>query len=240
MFRTLPLLHELERRARALGFTWAALAAEVGIDRTTLAHIRSGRGRLSLGTLHRIAIWFPTDAAIQRSVWEYLLHDVETQKERSAREAIRARSAGALLDSLPEATRATLHAFVADFPTHALRGNGLLLRGNDAAALARALSFFETECPTRGIQVLRRPANTVPAKSSLPALAATPLLLVDRIEFASTAMTDVLHSRALYGKVTVASACAARPSSDVVGCLGNRTILVMDAGEDASRSACAS
>lgn len=205
MFRTSPLLHELERRARALGFTWAKLAAEVGLDRTTLAHIRSGRGRLSLGALHRIAVWFPTDAAIQRGVWEYLLHDVETAKERVERVALRAQSSGALLDGLPAATRTQLQAFISDFASHALRGDGLLLSGTDAAALARALSFLETECPARGIHVLRRAANTVPAKSSLPVLAATPLLLVDRLEFASPAMAELLHARAQYGKLTVAS-----------------------------------
>lgn len=218
MFRTLPLLHELERRARALGFTWASLAAEVGIDRTTLAHIRSGRGRLSLGTLHRIAVWFPTDAAMQRCVWEYLLHDVETPKERRERDALRAGSAAALLAGLPDATRAQLHAFVTDFAAHALRGDGLLLSGSDTALLSRALGFLEAECPTRGIHVLRRTANTVPSKSVLPALAATPLLLVDRIEFASKAMTEVLRARALYGKVTVVTSADAetRPQDQVL------------------------
>ena len=205
MFRTSPLLHELERRARALGFTWAALAAEVGIDRTTLAHIRSGRGRLSLGTLHRIAVWFPTDSAIQRGVWEYLLHDVETVKERAERERLRGRSSAALLDGLPDATRARLLDFITAFAMHALRGRGLLLTGTDTATLSRALSFLETESPPRGIHVLRCPANTEPAKSLLSSLAGTPLLLVDRIEFVSAAMSAVLRARAQYGKLTVAT-----------------------------------
>lgn len=227
MFRTLPLLYELERRARALGFTWATLAAEVGLDRTTLAHIRSGRGRLSLGTLHRIAVWFPTDTAIQRCVWEYLLHDVKTKRERSERVALRARSSGALLDGLPAATREQLQAFVSDFATHALRGDGLLLTGADSSALSRALSFLETECPARDIHVLRRAANEVPTKSSLPALAATPLLIVDRVEFVSEAMTDVLCSRALYGKVTIASACAPCPSEEIERALRDPTVLMV-------------
>jgi len=220
VYHTLPLLHELERRARALGFTWERLAAEVGIDRTTLAHIRSGRGRLSLGTLHRIAAWFPTDAAIQRSVWEYLLHDVETKKERSAREKLRSGSAPALLDGLPGATRTLLQAFVTDFATRAVRGDGLLLTGTDSSVLSRALAFLEAECPARGIRVLRRAANAVPSKSSLPALAGTPLLLVDRIDSASTAMTDVIRTRALYGKVTVATTTADGSRSALVRAFG--------------------
>ena len=225
MYHTLPLLHELERRARALGFTWARLAAEVGIDRTTLAHIRSGRGRLSLGALHRIAAWFPTDAAIQRCVWEYLLHDVKTQKEREERHALRAGSAGALLDGLPDATREQLKAFVTDFATRALRGHSLLFTGTDSATLARCLSFLETECPARGIHVLRRAANAVPPRSSLPALAATPLLLVDRIEFESAAMADVIRTRALYGKVTVATTTAVRPHSSLVRAFGSSLVV---------------
>ncbi len=220
MYHALPLLHELERRARALGFTWERLAAEVGIDRTTLAHIRSGRGRLSLGALHRIAAWFPTDTAIQRCVWEYLLHDVETQKEREERQAHRAGSAGALLDGLPDATRDHLQAFVTDFATRALRGESLLLTGTDPATLSRCLSFLETECPTRGIPVLRRAANAVPSRSSLPALAATPLLLVDRMEFASKALTAVLRSRLLYGKVTVATTATVDARSSLARAFG--------------------
>ena len=227
MFRTLPLLNELERRARALGFTWASLAAEVGIDRTTLAHIRSGRGRLSLGTLHRIATWFPADAAMQRLVWDYLLHDVETPKERAAREAVRAVSAAAALEGLPESARSRLRAFVADFPTHALRGGGLLLTGSDSAALSAALAFLETEFPARGVPALRRPANAEPARSSIPFLVATPLLLVDRIEFASRPMSDVLRSRALYGKVIVATTTAEGAAADALALEEGRHLVVI-------------
>lgn len=205
MFRTLPLLHELERRARALGFTWASLAAEVGIDRTTLAHIRSGRGRLSLGTLHRIAAWFPTDTAIQRCVWEYLLHDVETQKERTAREALRAHSAAGLLASFDTPAREWLGAFVAQFGDYAVRGQSVLLRAPTPRHLASALSFLETELTARGTRVLRLQANAHPEESLLPSLLATPLLLVERYEFASPPIARVVAERCRYGKVTVAT-----------------------------------
>ena len=216
MLRTLPLLNELERRARALGFTWASLAAELSLDRTTLAHIRGHRGRLSLGTLHRIAVWFPTDAVIQRYVWEYLLHDVETQRERTARERLRAESATRLLDGVSDTCRDTLRGFVAGFAEYAVRGGGLLLTADDATALSHALSFLEAECQARGIHVLRHAANAVPPKSALPPLAATPLLLLDRVEFASAAMADVLRARVLYGKVTVVTTVAKEGPAETV------------------------
>ncbi len=216
MFRTLPLLSELERRARALGFTWAALAAEVGIDRTTLAHIRSGRGRLSLGTLHRIAAWFPTDAAIQRSVWEYLLHDVETQRERTERERLRARSSEVLLARLSDSTQERLHAFVREFAEYAVRGRSVVLRADDSVLLAEAARFLETESSARGLRVLRQRSNEKPSKTLLPALAATPLLLVDRVEFASAEMATLVRDRCRYGKVTVATAETKAPASDLL------------------------
>ncbi len=203
MFRTHPLLSELERRARALGFTWAALAAEVGIDRTTLAHIRSGRGRLSLGTLHRIAVWFPTDAAIQRCVWEYLLHDVETVKERAERERLRASSSEALLDALAPPERAWLRAFVRGFADHALRGQSVLLRAQDARCLSGAVRFIETELSARGTRVLRHPANAHPSASLMPTLLVVPLLIVERYEFASAAIGRTVAERCGHGKVTV-------------------------------------
>lgn len=203
MFRTSPLLHELERRARALGFTWAALAAEVGIDRTTLAHIRSGRGRLSLGTLHRIAVWFPTDSAIQRGVWEYLLHDVETAKERSERERLRAQCAEARLDNLEPAARQWLRAFVTGFADYAVRGQSVLLRAATARPLAEAIGFLEAELTARGVRVLRQAANARPSARLLPVLLAAPLLLVERYEFASAGTASVVMERSRHGKVSV-------------------------------------
>lgn len=221
MFRTLPLLHELERRARALGFTWAALAAEVGIDRTTLAHIRSGRGRLSLGTLHRIAVWFPTDAAIQRCVWEYLLHDVETARERTERERLRARGAEAHLDTLAPSTRMWLRGFVIQFSDYAVRGQSALLFAADARLLAAAAGFLEVELTARGMRVLRQPANATPAARLMPALLAAPLLLVERYEFASEATARLVSERSRHGKVTVATVrtieSAAAPLEGIIG-----------------------
>lgn len=230
MFRTHPLLHELERRARALGFTWAALAAEVGIDRTTLAHIRSGRGRLSLGTLHRIAVWFPTDAAIQRSVWEYLLHDVETQKERAERAQLQSRSSATLLVALPPATQDWLRAFVADFAGFVIHGRSLLLTGTNTAPLASALSFLESELVARGIHPLRAQPHRARLGSQRAALLAAPLVLVERLEFASAEMKRVITDRCRFGKVTVASSTGAPIPSSLAGDALHWLVRTIDVG----------
>ncbi|MEO6325686.1 MAG: helix-turn-helix transcriptional regulator [Thermoanaerobaculia bacterium] len=198
-------MHELERRARALGFSWPELAREIGLGRSQLAHIRSGRDRISLGTLHRIALWFPNDEAIRRLVWEYLLHDVETQKERTLRELTRSDDAEAFARRLTEPSVALLRAFVAEFPSHAVSGRGLLVTTTDTFALSAALGFLEAELRARRIHAIRQNACDRIAASAVPALIGTPVLFVERVEHASPSMAEILKSRAAYLKVTVAT-----------------------------------
>lgn len=214
VLRTLPLMHELTRRARALGFSWPELAKEIGLDRTTLAHIRSGKSRISLGTLHRIALWFPNDEAIQRLVWDYLLLDVETRGERTEKERTRSSGAGAHERTLTEPSVTLLRSFVAELPDHAVRGTGLLLASTDTAALSAALGFLEGELRARRVHVLRHPASAKVAAAAIPALVAAPVLLVDRVEHASPSMASVLRGRAAYLKVTVATSAGGGGSAD--------------------------
>lgn len=205
MLRTLPLMHELERRARARGFSWQQLAKEIGVDRSTLAHIRSGRDRLSLGALHHIAVAFPTDATVQRLVWDYLLLDVETPKERREREAARSTGAASFARMLTESSIAVLRGFVVDLPQHALSGAGMLLTASTPGVLAAALGYLETELRARGIHALRYASNDAVRSSVLATMLGVPVLLVDRVEHASDAMREVLQRRAEYRKVTVAT-----------------------------------
>lgn len=198
-------MHELERRARALGFSWLELAREIGLGRTQLAHIRSGRDRISLGTLHRIALWFPNDEAIRRLVWEYLLHDVETQNERSLREKTRSVDAETFARRLTGPSVALLRAFVADFPSHAVSGRGLFVASSNTYALSAALGFLQAELQARRIHAIRQMANAKIAASAVPALIGTPVLFVERVEHASPSMVEVLRCRAAYLKVTVAT-----------------------------------
>ncbi|MEO6325923.1 MAG: helix-turn-helix transcriptional regulator [Thermoanaerobaculia bacterium] len=198
-------MHELERRARALGFSWLDLAKEIGLGRSQLAHIRSGRDRISLGTLHRIALWFPNDDTIRRLVWEYILHDVETQNERSLREQTRSEDADSFARRLTEPSIAILRAFVADFPSHTVNGSGLFVASPDTYALSAALGFLEAELRARRIHAIRQNACDKIAASAVPALIGTPVLFVERVEHVSASMAEILKSRATYLKVTVAT-----------------------------------
>jgi hypothetical protein len=210
MPKVFPLINELERRTRALGSSWEAESRRLGFDRTTLAHVRSGRTRVSLTLLHRIAAAYPTDDQIKRLAWEYLLHDVETLKERHARTATLTSEGGEAARRLGKRSQTALAAFVADFPRHAVDGTGLLLESLDAALLTSGLDFVEAECRIRSIHTIRRRANAKVSVSEMATLSATPLLLVDRSDYVSPAMEVVLANRAAYRKVVVTS----RPLSD--------------------------
>jgi transcriptional regulator with XRE-family HTH domain len=198
-------MRELERRARALGLSWLELARKLGISRTQLAHIRSGRDRFSLGTLHRIADWFPNDKVIQRLVWDYLLHDVETEKERRLREQTLADNGELHAQRLTEPSVALLRAFLADLPRRIMSGTGLLVSSPDTTALSAALGFLEGELRARHIHPIRHAANARLAASAIPTLLAAPVLLVERVEYASPSMAEVLRKRAEFLKVTVAT-----------------------------------
>lgn len=208
MFRTLPLMHELERRSRALGWTWERLARELGMDRTTLAHVRSGRDRLSLANLHKIALWFPNDDTLRRLTWEYLLLDIATAKER------RSAATATQMADLSPSTVERLTRFVHEFPSHVISGSGLLLESDDAALLASALAFLESEFAARAIRVVRERAASRIAPSAASNFAAVPLLLIDRIEFASPSVAALLRERGAVAKVNVVTRHTNTPAQD--------------------------
>jgi len=228
--RPLPLITELDRRARALGLSCPQLAERIGLDRSQLSHIRRGRDRISLGTLHLIGLWFPSDATIQRLAWEYIVHDVETPVERRRREQSRSAEAETYAQRLSEDSVAQLRAFVADLPAHALDGAGLLLTSNDTSALSAAVSFLACELHSRRIQAIRQTASARVPSSAGPELVAAQVLLAERVDHASPSMADVLRLRAAYRKLTVgtsvggdglygphiAASVASRSSSSVV------------------------
>lgn len=228
VLRTTPLMHELERRARALGLSSPELARRIGMERTGLAHIRSGRDRISLGALHRIALWFPNDEAIRRLVWSYILHDVETARERLLRERTLSEDADGYAGRLTESSVALLRSFVADFPARVVSGTGLLIVSADASALSASLGFVEAELRARRIHSIRQAASSRIAASAVSALVACPVLLVERVEYASASMAAVLKGRAAYLKLTVATCVAdgqgtAAAGSPILQLLGRTT-----------------
>jgi transcriptional regulator with XRE-family HTH domain len=221
MFRTLPLMHEIERRSRALGWTWERLARELSMTRSGLAHVRAGRDRLSLTHLHRIAVWFPNDEMMRRLTWEYLLLDVTTAKER--REACKE----AAPDLSPQVID-QLRRYVHEFPSHVIRGTGLFLQSSDTASLAHALGFLEAEFKARAIHALREQASARVLASGVPHLLATPALFIERIEFASPSIAAVLRSRQTAAKVLVATRHVATPARDeaLLAAVGSRMTTV--------------
>ncbi len=215
-------MHELERRARALGWTWEQLARELGMDRTTLAHIRSGRDRVSLATLHKVALWFPNDETLKRLAWEYLLLDVQSVRERRAREQSCSGTSEAYAAQLSTTAREQLQRFVGEFGSHVIRGTGLFLESADALALTASLAFLEAEFSARSIHIVRERGSAKVPASAKRSLIAIPLLLIDRVEFASPSMAQLLAERQQFGKVTVATRLENTPRSETEQLLERR------------------
>jgi transcriptional regulator with XRE-family HTH domain len=195
------------------------MARELGTDRTTLAHIRSGRDRLSLGLLHRIAAWFPNDDTMRRLVWDYLIFDVETARERETRDRTATSDGERAASTLSSEAVIELRGIIGSFPTRAMNGTSVVLTGCDAPALSASLAYLAAELDARGIRAARDNANSAVSSRRETALLAMPALLVDRTEFASASMASLLERRLALGKVCVVT-CLDRARLNALGGVG--------------------
>jgi transcriptional regulator with XRE-family HTH domain len=184
-------MRELDRLARDAKWSNKELAARLKVDPTMLMHIRAGRNMFSPALLGRISQVFNSP-----DVDALIVHHLRV--ERTARDATKLAlpSDDVLLEQLDPAARRALRRFVLHFPRESVEtGRGLFLTGPDATGLALAVQFLTTALQQQGIAVERLLANATPSGTQSRAGVAAALLIVERIEFTSAAVNDVLVRR---------------------------------------------
>jgi transcriptional regulator with XRE-family HTH domain len=190
-----PLIRELIRLARERNWSRQELASRLAIHPTLLTHIQSGRRRISIDLLSRIVRAFPEVRTIRDLVLNYLLVEVpEIEEEEGRLGCIAVREDVA--DELPNGLRGELRSYLGTFLRSFYEGRGVCISGTDTRLLRSAAAHVIAECELRHIQALRTDANVKLSATLARAALHASLLVVERIDFASESVTDLLLRRA--------------------------------------------
>lgn len=189
------LIREIEKRGNAQGWSAADVAASLGVHRSRVSHVRRGRGRLSLGSLHELAHTFADDTTIRDLAWAYLAFDLPCRRSgrsRPAATSLDERTAERLTDQL-----------LRRLPGLLVRGELIALECADPSRLAASLDFLQAGCVSQGAAVMRIRLSDSIGKESRRFLLSTPALLVDPGRSPSATMRDVLERRAEAARLTI-------------------------------------
>jgi transcriptional regulator with XRE-family HTH domain len=184
------LMREIDRIARGLKWSNKDLAEALGVDPTMLVHIRARRNQFSVPLLGKIARAFPPPV-----IDEFIMYHLRV--ERAAHDDAKL----AVPDDLRIATldafsRREIRAFVRHFPRMSVEtGRGLYLTGSDTALLASGVEYIQSALEAQGIAVERLAANAAVTPSHRRAALAAPLLIIERIEYVSVSVADLLLYR---------------------------------------------
>jgi transcriptional regulator with XRE-family HTH domain len=197
-------MREIDRLARDAKLSKKQLAERLGVDATMLIHLRAGRNLFSAPLLGRIAQVFPLP-----SIDDLIVHHLRV--ERAARDAAKLAvpSDDVLLERLEPGARRAIRRFVLHFARASVEtGRGLYLTGEDTAALTTGVQFVGGALQQQGIAVERIAANATLSSTQGRAALAAALLIVERVEFASPAVTEVLIRRSDVVKPIVVTSTA--------------------------------
>jgi hypothetical protein len=197
MSRPPRLITELLALTATWGWTIADLARELDVDPTSILHYRSGRRALTKRTLAKIATRFGEHRMVRDLVWHHLIAESDDSTETCRTK--RAAPAG-----IPIALEQALRAYAGRFAEESVHaGRGLFIVAETAAPLSAAAVFIRALFADAKIPVCALRADTPPTASEQRFALAAPLLIVERVDFASDAAKDLLRRRADLTRPTV-------------------------------------
>lgn len=193
------LIAELVTLTRPLDWTLRDLARELHVSEVTLQQYRSGRRSLSLAALARITERFGTYREIRDLVFAYL-RDYHTQD---------AVDPATPPDLLPPHVARALAAYTEKFAEESVHGGrGLFVVADEAALLSASVSYLRALFAQATISIAVLRADTTPAARDLRDAAAVPLLIVERVDFVSAIVAEIVQRRADVMKPIIATSMA--------------------------------
>jgi transcriptional regulator with XRE-family HTH domain len=197
-----PLVRELIRLARERNWSRQELASRLAIHPTLLTHIQSGRRRISVDLLSRIVRAFPEVRTIRDLVLNYLLVEVPEIEAEEGQLGCSTVREGVVVE-LPDGPRRELRSYLGTFLRSFYEGRGLCIAGTDTKLLRSAAAYVIAECELRHIQTLKIDANVKLSATLARAALHASLLVVERVDFASESVTELLLRRADFVKPSV-------------------------------------
>jgi plasmid maintenance system antidote protein VapI len=184
------LVREVERVARERAWSRRRLARELGIDATTLSHVRSGRDPISQPLLVQIGVVFGGSETIRNLILHYVLIEAPKRYARRRRGA-----PSAAFAAVPYKVRWRIRRWLEQLDTSEKPQRGLFLTGASATLLTAAARFAVHEAGQLGrVAILVRGNDRIATSHANLAVEAS-LLVIERAEFASESVTRLIHAR---------------------------------------------
>lgn len=200
------LITELERIRRERGWTVHALARHLGVSPKLFYNLRRGHRPLSVATLSAIAKAFGADYRIREALMHYLALECPTER--------RVFRGGASTAELPQSisyhNRWRIVSWVGKLPHGEGAPRGLYLVAQKPETLSAVVRFLVAAVEREGRHAIVLAANARPSASHATEAIAAPVLIAERIEYVSDAVTAILTRRAEAQRPIVATSCVDR------------------------------
>jgi len=184
------LVREVERVARERGWSRRRLARELGIDATTLSHVRSGRDPISQPLLVQIGVVFGGSETIRNLILHYVLIEAPKRYARRRRGA-----PSAAFTAVPYKVRWRIRRWLEQLDTSDKPQRGLFLTGASPTLLTAAARFAVHEAGQLGRAAVLVRGNDRMATSHAKLAIEASLLVIERAEFASESVQRLIHAR---------------------------------------------
>lgn len=199
------LVREVERVARERGWSRRRLARELGIDATTLSHVRSGRDPISQPLLVQIGVALGGSETIRSLILHYLLIEAPARYAKRRKGATTAAFA-----ALPYKVRWRIRRWLAQLDITEKPQRGLFLTCANAALLTTSTKFAVHEAQQQGRTFVVIRANERITISYANAALAVSLLVFERVEFASESVARLIHARSDALRPMIVTSCRDR------------------------------
>lgn len=199
------LVREVERVARERGWSRRRLARELGIDATTLSHVRSGQNPISQALLVQIGVAFGGSETIRSLILHYVLIEAPRRYARRRRGA-----PSAAFTAVPYKVRWRIRRWLEQLDESEKPQRGLFLTGAAPTLLTAAARFAVDEAGQLGrVAILVRGNDRIATSHATLAVEAN-LLVIERAEFASESVTRLIHARSDALRPMIVTSCRDR------------------------------
>lgn len=200
MPRPVLVIREVEQLARRAKWRTCDLAEALGISIPMLNRLRAGTHLPSRDVLGAILRAFGTNVHIRDLVLHFLEHEM-AHARLGRLEVPKGAGQDDALSALDAATRTGIRAFVRDFLRRSLTsGVGLDVIGADAGVLRGVVAYVRTALDDQGVASVVITGNATVAASLRERALAAPLLIVERVDFASESVRALIAARAAVRK----------------------------------------
>lgn len=226
--RPVLVIREVEQLARRAKWRACDLAEALGVSPSMLNRLRAGTHAPSREVLGAILRSFGDTPHVRDLVLHFLEHELSlAHAGRLDASPGSARGVEDTLAKLPLKARQHVRSFVTHFLRRSMTsGQGLHVVATDARVLTAVVAYIRSALDEQGITPVLLAANAAVSKSLGEDALAAPLLIVERVEFASDGVRSLLAARAAVRKpVLVTSTNGAREDDRLAPALRSASLL---------------